>query len=879
MKTFSSKFNSETFVFAILLGFIMVSSVYHLNFYYGVTFTFTSIFLFLILRLFGFRFAIFGLGVTFLFIPHEFTYVAYNLILFAEIMFVGTYFRIKKRAKMFFVDAFFWGTIGLSALFFLLHSSLNGDALYFQILNDIVNGLFNVLIADMLLAYFPFYKVMKSRSMNKNNVSIHQFLSHITIISIMVPFFLIILTKTWTVHELFSNNLKSEVEQSVLEIEKELHQLDTTLPLASPLQKGKLKEIVDEHTSPKFDLIITDSQNKMITSSLQKNQDSSFNLDDKYEIKEISTNFYEAVPKGQYEVLPILKWRSGKIVFETKNESLSIKLFIQYPLSQFQDQIFKEIIFHLKLSILYLIITIGIAIVVNRIIMNNLSQLTDVTTGLPAKVKNLETIEFPQSTISEFRLLSQNLKVMTQKLRESFQEKVEMNRILTTQTNKLKESEEKLHQLAYYDVLTSLPNRLHFQDYVRNYIKTNPSAPLAIIFIDLNQFKQVNDILGHNAGDVLLQLFANKLRTLQGPNREVFRIGGDEFVVVHQITNREEVYVTLEKIKDQFFAPITINGQVLYVTGSVGVSLYPYDGLDLDTLVKCADIAMYASKEKCGKNPQFYNDSMMDRFQERLIIENALRKVVNQGGFKLFYQPKIQFDVVSSIEALIRWNDPTLGNVSPEIFIPIAEEMGIISKIDEWALLEACKQNKKWQDAHLLKVPISVNISAKNFQQDDLILWIEKALYESGLSPQYLKLEITESTFIKHPKRVVKMLHFIKSLGVQISIDDFGKGYSSFTHLLELPVDEIKIDKKLITGIDQNEKQELLAKSIIDLGHGLQLNIVAEGVENPNERDLLIQLGCDELQGYLFSFPLNPIEMKDFLYMNTKSQAKSFVTV
>jgi diguanylate cyclase (GGDEF)-like protein len=602
-------------------------------------------------------------------------------------------------------------------------------------------------------------------------------------------------------------------------------------------------------------------------------------LNDKYEIKEISTNFYEAIPKGQYEVLPILKWRSGKIVFETQMEALSIKLFIQYPLSQFQDQIFKELIFHLKLSILYLIFTISIAMVVNRIIMNNLSQLTDVTTGLPVKVKNLETIEWPQSTISEFRLISQNLKVMTQKLRESFQEKVEMNRILTTQTNKLKESEEKLHQLAYYDVLTSLPNRLHFQDYVRNYIKTNPSAPLAIIFIDLNQFKQVNDILGHNAGDVLLQLFANKLRTLQGPNREVFRIGGDEFVVVHQINNREEVYETLEKIQDQFFAPLTINGQVLYVTGSVGVSLYPYDGLDLDTLVKCADIAMYASKEQCGKTPQFYNYSMMDRFQERLIIENALRKVVNQGGFKLFYQPKIQFDVVSSIEALIRWNDPTLGNVSPEIFIPIAEEAGMISKIDEWALLEACKQNKKWQDAHLLKVPISVNISAKNFQQDDLILWIEKALYESGLSPQYLKLEITESTFIKHPKRVVKMLHYIKSLGVQISIDDFGKGYSSFTHLLELPVDEIKIDKKLITGIDQNEKQELLAKSIIDLGHGLQLNIVAEGVENPNERDLLIQLGCDELQGYLFSFPLNPKGMKDFLYMNTKSQAKSFVTV
>lgn len=869
IKTFPLSWNSETFLFFILLGLTLFSAVFNITFVFGITFTFTSIFIFLLFRLFGLAWAVLAVLLTFLVIPSEF--INYGIILLVEIIFVGAFFHLKKRAKMFFVDVFFWLTIGLAALFFLNKPVLTGDALYFQICKDILNGLFNVLFADMLLAYFPFYRLLKTIPLNKNNVSIHQLLSHITIISLMIPFFLIILTKTWTTYEHISHSTNSQAEKTVQQIKREILLLNQNDFV--DLSRGQLDGILNEFKLPEYEIIITNYEDHIIAPSSRTKND--FKWHDLFDTKEISDHFYQALPKGKTNVSPINKWRSGNLLYTSQVDSLSIKVFIQYPMSQYQDQIFKEFLIHFRLSVLFFFFTIIIVLVVNRLLMSNLKQLIIVTTGLPQKLSHLEKIKWPQPYISEFRFLTENLKETAQKLKELFQESIEMNRTLTIQTKKLKISEDKLHHLAYYDGLTTLPNRLHFQNYVRELIKNKPAGSFAIIFIDLNQFKQVNDTLGHDAGDALLQVTADKLRLLQDHRREVFRLGGDEFVIVHEVDERLEIHDTLETFREEFSSPITINGQALYISGSVGISMYPEDGSDLDTLVKCADIAMYVSKETVGNTPQFFDKQMKERFQERLTIETSLRSVVDQGGFQLFYQPKIQFGVVTSLEALLRWHDPTLGNVSPSTFIPIAEEIELISKIDEWTLLEACKQNKKWQDEHLLKVPISVNISVKNFQHDNLIFLIEKALQESGLPPKYLKLEITESVFIKDAKRVAKIIQQIKKLGVLISIDDFGKGYSSFIHLLELPIDEIKIDSQFIMGIDQNEKQALLVKSLIDMAHGLNLNIVAEGVETFSERDLLIQAGCDELQGYLFSPPISNNEMKKFLREKTK---KSFIT-
>jgi diguanylate cyclase (GGDEF)-like protein len=702
LKTFTPQLNSETFLFFLLFGLSLFSSAFPITFVYGITFSFTSIFLFLMFRLFGLPLAIITAIVSFLFIPHDNMHVAYSLILLGEIFFVGIYFHIKKKAKMFFVDGLFWLTVGLAGLFFLNQSSLEGDSLYFQICKDILNGLFNVLMADMLLAYFPFYKLLKTIRLNKNNVSIHQLLSHITIISIMIPFFLIILTKSWTIQEYFSTNSKQQAENTVIQIQNDILRLHQN----EVYTKGKLERIVEAYQSPNFDIILTSNENQLIASSLS-GQVEDFHLQDMYKMKRIRDDFYEVLPKGQNNGLPIHKWRAGKLVYVSQMETLPIKIYIQYPISHSQDQIFKEFLTHIQISVLFLLLTIMIVFVIDRLLMKNLKQLILVTTGLPQKLMNLEYTEWPQSPISELGVLTQNLKEMAKKLKELFQESIEMNRILTIQTKKLKESEDKLHQIAYYDGLTSLPNRSHFQKYVRKLIQNHDLGTVAIIFIDLNQFKQVNDTLGHDAGDALLQLTANRLLVLHDRNREIFRLGGDEFVIVHEVEDREEIQDTLEKIHQAFSSPFKINGQVLFITGSVGISLYPDDGLDLDTLVKCADTAMYVSKEKGGNFPQFFCETMRDKYQERLVMENELRKVVHQGGFHLFYQPKLQQGEITSIEALLRWNHPTLGNVSPSIFIPLAEEINLISKIDEWTLMEACRQNKKWQDDHLMKVPIS----------------------------------------------------------------------------------------------------------------------------------------------------------------------------
>jgi diguanylate cyclase (GGDEF)-like protein len=877
IKTFMRQLNCEILLLLVLFGLTIFSASYNVTFVYGITFTYTSIFIFLLFRLFGLPFAILASFITLLIPPFDSMYLFYKAILLIEIIFVGTYFLLKKRAKMFYVDFFFWLTIGLVMIFLANKTSFVGEALYFQTIKFILNALFNVLLADMLLAYCPFYKLMKPNRLNKNNVSVHQFLSHLTILSIMIPFFLSILINTLDAHKFDTNQAHKQAQQVVQQLKTELHLLAKNEQIGTPTFKDSstINELLNQYKSTQFSIMITDTQNNIISSNSEAipiGKKEFFNRFDSNEVSNKSGQVYEVFPKDKNDALPLIRWRSGLLVYMDNINTLPIKVFILYPISQYQDQVFKDFLIHLKLSMFFSVLTIIFVQVISRLFMKNIQQLVTVTTDLPRKLLNLERIDFPQSNIAELRSLTQNLQNMSLKLKELFQEGIEMNKLLINQTSKLKESEEKLHQLAYYDSLTSLPNRLYFQSYVKDLINNDQLERMAILFIDLNQFKQVNDTLGHEAGDNLLRLTANRLNTLTDNKLKVFRLGGDEFVIVQVVNSQDEVASSIEKIQKGFSSPFRINEQVQYVTLSIGISLFPDDGRDLEALVKYADIAMYVSKEKGGNAAQFFNETMKDKFQERLVIENCLRAAIDKGGFELFYQPKIQFGEVSSMEALLRLNDPTYGDVSPDTFIPIAEEKGLISKIDEWVLMEACRQNKRWQEEDFGEVPVAVNISAINLQQNYLIPLVERALTESGLSPEYLKLEITESVFIKNPKQVVEIINQLRSLGVHISIDDFGKGYSSFIHLLQLPIDEIKIDSHFIKDIHQDEKKALIVKSILDIAHGLQQNVVAEGVETENEKDFLIHMGCDELQGYLFSRPLNKVGMEKLLRGRANNQ-------
>lgn len=842
-KSEALKLYKDSVLLLILVGLVFITTEFKVTLVFGLTFTFSSLFLFLIFRIYGLSLALVTGLAALLFVPRELQLLGLSAIPIIEVLFVGLFFLKGRKAKMFYVDALFWLVLGGFLLFFLNRHNLTDYALYFTISKDIVNGLLNVLLADMLLAYFPFYRLLKSNRLNKNHVSIHQFLSHITLFSILVPFYINVISNTLHTYESLPKELSTEAASIATRMEKALMGLDEE-------DVFQIQDIVLRNQIQGNEILLESNEGTVVTTDLMTLQHAR-DLQDQYSLKEMAPHLYEAFPKNNESLQPLNKWSEGQYIYIRSVDSMTILL--QYPISQYQNDIFQLSLEQSQYLLLMVLCLVVLLLAFNRMLTNNLKHLTVITTGLPQKLRRLEEIEWPQSSLYELQLLGRNLRKMADKLTELFQESTEMN-------ERLKESEEQLHCLAYYDSLTSLPNRYYFQNYVNELIADPSNKMLAIIFIDLNQFKQINDTLGHDAGDTLLTLTAKKLKVLQNNDREVFRLGGDEFVIVHQLQHKDEVQATLNLIIRELSTYFRIHEQDLYITASIGVSMYPDDGQDLNTLVRFADIAMYISKEMGGNTVQFYDESMRDKFQERLFIENALRAVVDTGGFEQYYQPKTLLGKVTSVEALLRWKDSELGSVSPGVFIPIAEEMGLIFQIDEWSLIQACKQSKQWQIEENIFIPISVNISAKHFQQEYLVSMVKRALDESGLEPRYLKLEITESVFIRNPQHVSYVMEQLKEMGVQISIDDFGKGYSALYQLLHLPIDEIKIDRQFIKNIHENDKQALLVKSILSFAHGLDLNVVAEGVETNYEKEVLMQMGCDEIQGFLFSPPVNKDE-------------------
>nr|WP_269669530.1 EAL domain-containing protein [Paenibacillus sp. GSMTC-2017] len=453
-----------------------------------------------------------------------------------------------------------------------------------------------------------------------------------------------------------------------------------------------------------------------------------------------------------------------------------------------------------------------------------------------------------------------------------FHESKKNNDRLQAQAELLLQSEERLHQLAYYDMLTGLPNRLQFTLHVQELITMSlgrkpDQMPIAVLFADINRFKQINDTLGHSFGDRLLQIAAKRFQTLTSKEISVFRLGGDEFVFVARYGKNEEIEQCALAIHDCFNEPFVIDGFPLFLTISVGISVFPRDGDNLDTIVRNADIAMYNAKEEGDGCHRFFKPNLVQVVEEKMRLENGLYNALQDNQFVLHYQPKINASTceLCGIEALIRWNHPEFGFVPPDKFIPLAEESGFILDIDSWVFHEACRQNKAWQDAGLKKVCVSVNISARHFYQGNLKEMIEKGLQQTGLEPQFVSLEITEGVFMRNIDQVIETILYLRNLGIQISIDDFGTGYSSLNQLQRLPITDVKLDRSFIQGITHDDKKSSIVRAIIELVHSMNMRVVAEGVETADESQFCKDLKCDELQGYLFSRPLPPEQLETLL--------------
>jgi diguanylate cyclase (GGDEF)-like protein len=421
--------------------------------------------------------------------------------------------------------------------------------------------------------------------------------------------------------------------------------------------------------------------------------------------------------------------------------------------------------------------------------------------------------------------------------------------------------EAKIRHQATHDALTGLPNRNLLYDRLQQAVLAaqRKGDIAAVAFIDLDQFKFINDSLGHQVGDELLKVVTARLKSCLRASDTVARQGGDEFVLV--LANQkstESVTDTIRRIIAVVAEPWNVNGLELHVTCSVGISVYPADGSDAETLLRNADSAMYKAKELGRNNFEYFAAEMNLHATERLELLNSLRHAVVNREFVLEFQPKVHLasGKVVGAEALIRWQNPARGLVSPASFIPLAEESGLILDIGEWVLRSACAQNVAWQRAGRAVLPISVNLSPRQLVRDDIVDLVAAVLQETGLDARYLELEITETVVMREVDKSLVTLKRLKELGVKISIDDFGTGYSSLNYLKRFPVDTLKIDRSFVSDIVSDQDDAAIVKAVISLAHILNLRVVAEGVEADEQCRFLMENGCDEVQGFLFGKPM-----------------------
>lgn len=440
-----------------------------------------------------------------------------------------------------------------------------------------------------------------------------------------------------------------------------------------------------------------------------------------------------------------------------------------------------------------------------------------------------------------------------------------------------KRAEEQINYLAYNDTLTDLPNRHSFKNFLSQALAhvQRHNRPLATLHLGLDRFKHINETLGHNLGDLLLKAVAERLvhgvrrsdiiarLNTDGLATAVARLEGDEFtILLTEVTDVQDAAKVAQRILEIFSYPFMLDIHEVFITASIGIAVFPFDGEDADTLLKNANAAMHHAKNQGRNNYQFYTQSMNSTAVEKLLLENNLRRALDRHQFLVYYQPQLDIHTgnITGMEALIRWQHPEKGLVAPGAFISLAEETGLIVPIGEWVLRTACAQNRAWQAAGFSPIQVSVNLSSSQFRQETLIKTISEVLHDTGLEPRYLVLELTESNLMKDAEATITMLHELKSMGLQLAIDDFGTGYSSLNYLKRFPLDTLKVDRSFVKNVTSDPDNAAITKAIIVLAHSLNLEVIAEGVETEKELVFLSSQNCDGIQGFFFSPPV-PAEL------------------
>jgi len=485
-----------------------------------------------------------------------------------------------------------------------------------------------------------------------------------------------------------------------------------------------------------------------------------------------------------------------------------------------------------------------------------------------------ETLKSETRQISEIRIRRKDGSVLSVQLQSIAAEGPEGNstscRTVAIDITERKRMEERIQHEANHDMLTNLPNRLLFMNILSIELAQaqRGKKKFAVLFLDLDRFKEINDTLGHDIGDTLLMEVAGRLRRSVRASDTVSRRGGDEFnILLTEIPHADVIITIAKKIVDSFRTPYVIRGHEFNMSTSVGISIYPEDGESTDALFKNADIAMYNAKGQGGNSYRFYNTSMNIRSMERIRFESWLRHALDRAELAVYYLPQFTIDTrqVICAEALVRWRHPELGMLDPVRFLPFAEEIGFITAIDEWVLKTAVARVKEWHNAGLPHLRLSVNLSAKQLQKSDLVERIAGILRETGFDPHHLDVEIAESVAMRNLEQTIPKISKLAGMGVGISIDNFGTGYSSTNYLEKLPIQKLKIDKSVIKDIATDSYRRAIISAAIDMARKMKLGVIAVGVETEEQLEFLRSIGCQEMQGFLFSRPLPEEEIRDLI--------------
>ncbi|CAH8245013.1 EAL domain-containing protein [Paenibacillus melissococcoides] len=871
------------YISLILLG--VIGSQIEIKFPFGVEFALSGAFFLVALVLFGAvrTMAFAGLAALILY------FAGYSVDMLAfiglELAVVG--FLCRRRRRLLFWDSLFWLAVGAPAfvLLFLARTGVFGTEAMLQYLMFAVNGIANALLADMLLAYVPWQRLLARRA--DRPISLHRVIVHLALCAVLLSFLAQMRLGSAGVLTEVEREAYAHLEEQSIRAEEALREVEganrrhpwsvpdvwANVSLAENLLKeesleGVLKFALSDERGNMFawsDRMWAESRQQLFAEAGVVRTDlplpKTLTSGDGVERSRVA-GFYRVLPGAKQYPYGTCRWRDGYYVLERYGEAGragAVTAFL--PNDTFLPTIFHFYVRELALMLAVWGIVSGIAVTASRSLVRSLDGLNRMTSVDPAGT-DWERQAWPHSRVREIRSLMLNFRAMAERVAAQFRELHRMNEHLVQQTKLLEKSEEHLQRLAYYDPLTKLPNRHYFTIEMDKALERAEvdAAPLALLFIDLDRFKHINDSLGHKVGDMLLVRAGQRLlHCLSKPEGAHLcaRLGGDEFVILLEKGTREEAKKLAQRILQHFRERFCIQAHELFVSASIGIALYPDDGNTLTALFKQADTAMYAAKERGGQSYMFFDQIHPDLASGRMLLESLLYRAMERDELTLHYQPIVdRAGKVVAAEVLLRWLHPQQGYISPSQFIPVAEETGLVIPIGEWVLRSACMQHRQWREQGMPPLRLSVNVSLRQFLNQDFVAMVERIVQETRFEPEQLVLEITEGYVHKHVGQANHVLRQLNRRGMNIAIDDFGTGYSSLERLKTLPVHTLKIDRSFVRHLSADPVNASIVQAVIQLGHSLNLTVIAEGVETAEEFHYLEALGCNHFQGYYISHPL-----------------------